>query len=460
MRAMPSDVLIGYLHGPNVTASFHSSEINLIGWDIGHDERLKGWCRVESGALSIPANRNKLCKALLADESAEWLFMVDTDMGFDPSTLDNLLAVADPDERPIVGGLCFSQRELAEDDMGGFRCMPTPTIFDWMEHPDGTFHYTARLHYPANSLIRCGATGAAMLLIHRSVIERVAEADGEHWFDQVRNTDDSLMGEDISFFVRTAALEIPLYVHTGIRTTHYKHFWLAESDFWQSFEPPAATERVDVIVPVLHRPQNVQRFMESLNASTGLATAWFVCEEDDEEEIAEALKYGAQVITAPEVHTFAEKVNLAYDNTDAPWLLLVGDDIRFRGNWFNHAIDIHNRYGANVIATNDMCNPRVTRGEHATHPLIKRSYIAEVGASWDGPGVVCHEGYSHWYVDDEITQAAIARGTFQAALGSQVEHMHPMIGKAEDDDVYRLGVKNAEQDGKLFARRLRANQAA
>jgi hypothetical protein len=50
--------------------------------------------------------------------------------------------------------------------------------------------------------------------------------------------------------------------------------------------------------------------------------------------------------------------------------------------------------------------------------------VAGVGASWDGPGIVCHEGYRHWFVDDEITVAAQLRGVFQAALGSHVEHLH------------------------------------
>ena len=59
-----------------------------------------------------------------------------------------------------------------------------------------------------------------------------------------------------------------------------------------------------------------------------------------------------------------------------------------------------------------MSNPRVISGEHGTHLLIRRSYIDEVGASWgtDGkgtPGEVCHDGYTHMYVDDEIVTAAM-----------------------------------------------------
>jgi len=70
---------------------------------------------------------------------------------------------------------------------------------------------------------------------------------------------------------------------------------------------------------------------------------------------------------------------------------------------------------------------------------------------------VCHEGYRHWYVDDEIVTAAKERGVWQAALGSIVEHMHPMFGKAADDDVYTAGQAHAQQDRVTFQRRLKAH---
>jgi hypothetical protein len=112
-----------------------------------------------------------------------------------------------------------------------------------------------------------------------------------------------------------------------------------------------------------------------------------------------------------------------------------------------------------VVGTNDLGNARVMAGEHATHLLIKREYIDEVGASWDGPGVVCHEGYRHWFVDDEIVSAAKQRNEWGMALASVVEHLHPLWGKSEDDDTYRLGVRYQAADGKLFRKRLHHEQA-
>lgn len=445
-RSKPN-VLLGYLNGNQVTSSFHQSLMDLIGYDQGR--YLSTWARARAGPLQIPMGRNNLCEQLLASDD-DWLFMLDTDMGFAPDTLERLRAVADPVTSPVVGGLCFSMREGMPDGMGGQFTFPAPTILNWQPHEDGIWRFTGQEHYPVNSMIKVGATGAACLLIHRSVLEKI----GERWFDQVALEDGVLQGEDISFCWKLRKLDIPVWIHTGVRTTHAKTLWLSESDFWQSRLAPPATEMVDVIVPVLHRPQNVPTLMRSLRASTGLATATWVCDPDDREEIAAVLAEGGRVIY--KAGTFAEKVNYAYAVTHNPWLLLVGDDVRFRPGWLDQAMAVADWSKAHVIGTNDLLNPRVTRGEHATHPLIRRQYVEEVGASWDGPGVVCHEGYRHWFVDDEIVMAAKLRGTFEAALGSHVEHLHPMGGKVEDDEVYRLGASRQKEDGALFQRRLSA----
>jgi hypothetical protein len=80
--------------------------------------------------------------------------------------------------------------------------------------------------------------------------------------------------------------------------------------------------------------------------------------------------------------------------------------------------------------------------------------VDEQGASWDGPKTVCHEGYRHWFVDDEIVTAARQRGVWAMAPKSVVEHLHPLWGGAEMDDTYRLGQAHAEEDKQLFEQRL------
>ncbi len=455
MRGTEGTVLLGYLHPNELSASFHRSLLDLIAWDQQNGRFLGHWAAVKCQAGGVPEGRNQVAEAVMKAPDLEWLFFVDSDMGFAPDTLDRLLAVADPAERPIVGGLCFAQREQAEDGMGGWRCVPRPTIFDYVDLGDGNgSRFTGRAHYPVNQLVRCAGTGAACLLIHRSVLERI----GSGWFDRLRGTDGSLLGEDISFCVRAGAAGAPIFVHTGIRTTHQKTLWLGEPDFWQWFTAPPASAPVDVIVPVLHRPQNVEPFMSSLLASTGRATAWWVIEPGDAEVSELVQGWGGRIVECP--GTFAQKVNYAHGLGRSPWMLLVGDDVQFRAGWLDQAEFVGDKYEANVVGTNDLGNPRTLRGEHSPHPLIRRSYVEEVGASWDGPGVVCHEGYRHWYVDDEIVTAAKQRGVWQMAAGSVVEHMHPLFGKAQDDDVYRLGQAAAKKDQATFSARYRQNRAA
>lgn len=445
-------VLLGYLHGAEISASFQASLQALIAWDAAHGRHLRQYAALKCSTDGIVAGRNSLAKALL-ESDCEWVFMVDSDMGFDADALDRLMAVAHPSERPIVGGLCFAYKEIGPDGKGGFHCLPVPTIFDWVQHPDGHHRMTSRSHYPVNQLVRCAATGAAFVLIHRSVFAKIADEYGPVWFDRIRGTDGDVFGEDISFFVRCGATEIPVHVHTGVRTTHQKTIWLSEDHFWRDWVAPPATDPVTVIVPtVADRVGNIERLATSLRASTGLAEALFVV--DDEDHAAAVKEWGRTVI---QPGRFPVKVNAGYRHTDTPWILVVGDDVVFRPGWLDHAQHVAKAYHAEVVATNDLANPRVMAGEHATHPMISRHYIEEEGASWDGPGVVCHEGYRHWFCDDEIVAKARQRGVFQAALGAIVEHYHPISGKADMDEVYERNDRYASQDRDLFRKRLAAN---
>jgi hypothetical protein len=463
-------VVVAYVYGQTIAYSWHHSMIELVGWDLAHHGRIirGGYIAVRYGTDGITYARNKAVKDFLEEKNAEWLFWVDCDMGFPADTVDRLLEAADPIERPVVGALCFAQEEHSPDGLGGFRTRAIPTVYDWVNTGE-QMGFAVRWQYSLDTLMRVGGTGSACVLIHRSVFERIEEKYGKAWYDRVPNTSTGqVLSEDLAFCLRAGTLDIPVHVHSGVRTTHAKQLWLSEYDYWrqvamdaQQFGPgPAvalpATETVAVIVPVLRRPQNAQPFMESLKASTGLAQVYAVCDPDDENTLRAWEQAGAQVLSPSDMSspgTFAEKVNRGYRFTTEPWLFITGDDVVFRAGWLDQAQAVAgDRF--HVVGTNDLGNPRVTSGQHATHLLIRRSYVDEVGASWDGPGVACHEGYRHWYVDDEIVTAAKQRGVWSPALASIVEHRHPIFGKAESDSTYRLGQSFAERDKARFEQRL------
>jgi hypothetical protein len=56
-------------------------------------------------------------------------------------------------------------------------------------------------------------------------------------------------------------------------------------------------------------------------------------------------------------------------------------------------------------------------------------------------------------VDDEIVHAARQRNEFQMALGSYVEHLHPLFDKGANDDVYAKGLESVEKDKAIFEAR-------
>jgi hypothetical protein len=252
-----------------------------------------------------------------------------------------------------------------------------------------------------------------------------------------------------------------------------KPVWLAEEDYARQSLPAPAAEETAVLVPVLGRPEHAAVFMASLRASTSLARCYALVDAEDTDALAAWDRAGATVLLDPELRleandrgqptgnqrpgTFAEKVNFGYRKTGEPWLFLVGSDVRFWPGWLDHAQAAAQGDRYHVIGTNDLANPRVLAGDHATHLLVRRSYVDEQGASWDGPGVVAHEGYRHWWVDDEIVTVAKQRHVWAMALGSRVEHLHPAFGKGKMDAVYELGARHVNADKRLFEQRQAAH---
>ena len=168
---------------------------------------------LESGPR-IPTARNAIVQAFLDHpKRCEWLLFVDTDMVFAPDALDRTLACADPVKAPIVGGLCFA---------GGSSGVVTPTIRIVTAVEPLTIE--TLWDYPEDELIQVGATGAAWLLIHRSVLEALEVEYREHpftWFSDSIYRDKEL-GEDVTFCLRAGQLGFPVHVHTGIRIGHMK----------------------------------------------------------------------------------------------------------------------------------------------------------------------------------------------------------------------------------------------
>ena len=196
-----------------VQGAFANSMAQMVAYSVGAGE-LDGLMRKQSGPR-IEDARNGIVEGFLASNS-EWLLMVDSDMTFPPDALHRLLQVADPDDVPVVGGLCFGYQQ----GLG-----PFPTLYSW-----GTGG--ARVMFDIDSypeLCPVDATGAAFILFHRTIFETHRVDTPLPWFRRSIH-DDQMVGEDITFCIWLRQEGVPIHVLTSLEIGHVKQFtWDRES---------------------------------------------------------------------------------------------------------------------------------------------------------------------------------------------------------------------------------------
>lgn len=236
-----STVQVAYLHSSRVSHSWHQSMMNMIAFDksLGANVIESAPMAVScSGPNSLVEGRNMAVQHFLDKTDHGWLMFIDTDMGFSPDALEQLLFAADPVERPIVGGLCFALKHMGPDGKGGYNVRPVPTLFAWAKNPEQGYGFANRFIYPPETLVQVAGTGAAFLLIHRSALVRMRAEHGDAWFDFVQYGDGAQVSEDLSFCYRVGQAGIPIFVHTGVKVTHHKEMWLGENSYVMPDQEP------------------------------------------------------------------------------------------------------------------------------------------------------------------------------------------------------------------------------
>jgi GT2 family glycosyltransferase len=220
----PGTVAVGFLDPGHWSHCFGQSLIDLYLCDAFGSKRMVPagkQLRDNAQAGGIVAGRNSIAAKFLDATDCEWLFMVDSDMGFAPDTVDRLIESADPVERPVVGGLCFSLRRDTPGEFYGQKYVVVPTCFEYVD-TETEVGFRSLINYPRDTVFPVAGTGAACLVIHRSALDAVRAQAGDHWFDHVTHPGGTVFSEDLSFCIRLAAAGITVHVDTGVRTTHDK----------------------------------------------------------------------------------------------------------------------------------------------------------------------------------------------------------------------------------------------
>lgn len=213
-------------------------------------------------------------------------------------------------------------------------------------------------------------------------------------------------------------------------------------------------DSVAIIVPMLGRPHRVEPLLASIEAATPEPhRVVFVATPGDPAETAiRDAGHQPLLVKYEKKGDYARKIQAGIDATTEPLIFTGADDLQFHPGWLPAARAAMTD-GIGVVGTNDLCNPRVIRGEHATHFLVARWYV-QLGTI-DQPGVLFHHGYRHEYTDDELVGTARRRGAWAFSPDSIVEHLHPMGGKTPMDVLYAQQGMRLNASRALYQRRRR-----
>lgn len=224
-------IAIGYCSPGTVATRFVDSLYDLA----MTDPRISGRISVISSPRIAAARTEIVTSFLSLSNKPQWLLMLDSDMVFDTKIIERLLQAAHEKLRPVVGGLCFG---------GGRVGQPFPTMYQMTDPAENHGKVTEVLkNYPKDALCKVDATGAACLFIHREVLVQMQDKFGTMpdghtnpypWFAETIYKGHEY-GEDWTFCMRLKQMNVPLYIHTGIKLGHVKT-QLYDEEFYQAYQ--------------------------------------------------------------------------------------------------------------------------------------------------------------------------------------------------------------------------------
>ena len=182
-------------------------------------------------------------------------------------------------------------------------------------------------------------------------------------------------------------------------------------------------------------------------------------EHDDRPTIDAARELDVEIIVNEGPGSYASCINTAYARTDAPFLFMGADDIRFGPGALDVGLERMQDETVGVVGAFDPLHPKA---DHSDHYMVRRQYIDVHGGSMDRPGRVLFP-YQHGFTDVELVCVAKVRGSFCFCPEFVVYHDHPgwVYRAAVDessplfDEVYQKGNDAFPEDLQTFAQRSR-----
>jgi hypothetical protein len=208
---------------------------------------------------------------------------------------------------------------------------------------------------------------------------------------------------------------------------------------------------VDIYIPTYGRADKLPGVLANINENTSSPhEVVFIVEEDDIHTMNKVFNLSRFVINKRS-KTYAGAINSAWEEMQSEYFFAGADDLDFKPGWLEEAMKCMDETHR-VIGTQDLHNPEVLAGEHATHYLIAGSYIKEKTGTIDQTYPVLYE-YDHNWTDREFIGTAKFRGEFKMCPTSVVEHLHFSFGLSHMDATYEKTRKHITEDQRLYEER-------
>jgi hypothetical protein len=152
-----------------------------------------------------------------ADEiKTDWLFWIDSDIVLTTKTFKKIWELADKNNKPIVTGVYF----LGKDGEVSLT-QPMPSIY--LDH-EGSLDIHNVHPLPVDEIIKIDYAGFGLVLMHKSIIDKVRKVSDGYSLFLEDHTEETFLGEDISFFKKIKKANIPVYADTSAVAEHIKRF--------------------------------------------------------------------------------------------------------------------------------------------------------------------------------------------------------------------------------------------
>ena len=197
-------ILIGIPHTGSILTPCVKS---LLSVDLSDFEHKKIY--FEQGSLLHFQRNNLVQKAV--DEEADYLFFVDSDVGFPQDTVKKLVA----HKKEIVSGLYFS------------KILPfLPVLYTKLKKKG----YVQRIEYP-EGLFETDAVGAGCLLIKTSAFKKIKKPYFS--FSERDVVEGQPLSEDIYFCEKARAAGLKVHCDSSVKCSHHGHHAVTERSFLQ-----------------------------------------------------------------------------------------------------------------------------------------------------------------------------------------------------------------------------------